>query len=108
MIDEYGLFARFLLREPFHCLPGNQARSHSHVRTAVAADESPASCPEKEMLVSENFLECAAAALRPVGVVIALNHVDGPADGVSHRLRQADFIIGAEIGDISSEDYEIQ
>ena len=35
MIDEYGLFARFLLREPFHCLPGNQARSHSHRQIPV-------------------------------------------------------------------------
>ena len=108
MIDEYGLFARFLFREPFHSLARNQARSHSHVRTAVAADETPATCPEKKVLISEDILECPASALRPVGIVIALNYVNGPADGVSHRLGKTDFVIRAEIGDIPSEDYEIQ
>ena len=60
------------------------------------------------MLVSEDVLESVAAAFRPLGVVVAGHYFVWNAQGIHKCLCGSDFLVGAEVGDIASEDGEIQ
>ena len=108
MVDEDALAPRLQAFQPLHAFPGQQGWRHAHVRPAVASQEPPSACLELEALISEDLTEGVAAALGPLGVVVSGNHPVPVAQGVQHTFRGAYFLVGAEVGDVSAEDYEVQ
>ena len=60
------------------------------------------------MLISEDFQEGIASALGPVRIMIALNHIIWEFQSIHHALGQCDFLVGSEIGNVTSEKDEIK
>ena len=60
------------------------------------------------MLVSEHVLKCVAAALRPLGVVVAGNEVIWLAERVEQGFGGSYLLVGAEVGNVSSKYYKVE
>ena len=108
MIYENAPALIFKRVEPLHSLLRHKSRSHTHIRTAVAAYKTPSFLDERKVLIAKHFQESIAAAFRPVGIVIALHHIIRHTQRIHHAFGDSDLLIGTEIRDIASEKHEIQ
>ena len=85
----------------------HHGRSHAHIRAAVAAQELDSALLEVEMLVAEGLFKGIAAALGPLGVVVARHYPVGHAESVQRFLGGIQFAVRAEVGDVSAYQHEI-
>ena len=108
MINEYATSFIFKGLQPIHRFFRYESRSHSHIRTAVAAYESPTLMLERETFVTKHFHKGIASALRPVCIVIALNNIIWKPQRIQHTLGDTDFFVSSEVSQIAPEYDEIQ
>ena len=108
MVYKYALSVLVQRLQPFHSLARSQSGSHTHIRSAVTAYESPTVLLEVEMLVTEDLQKGIATTFRPVRVMITLNHIVRKFQSIHHALGQCYFLIGSEIRDITSEKHKVQ
>ena len=108
VINEYGLFARFQVTEPFHAFLRHESRGHPHVRTAAAADKAPALAEKLEGFVAEDFPESVAAALGPLRIVISRDDIVGTVQGIQHILNRRNLLVRPEVGQVSGHHHEIK
>ena len=108
VVDKDRLFTWFEFFQPFHAFLRDQRRGHPHVRTAVAADETPPFALELVVLVTEHLEEGVAAALGPFGVMVSGHDIVLVPERIKHLLDSRDLLVGPEIRDVTSDQHEVQ
>ena len=111
VVYEYASFLAFFLlksSQPDQVAARGKGRGHSHIRPARASQEAPSSCAEVELFVAEGLHHAVAAALGPGCVVVARNGIVGHLQCVEQFLREGQFLVRTEVGDISGADHEIR